>query len=130
MKKLGPTEHQIQSALIEWRDLQSKTRPELEWLHAIPNGMRATPEVGAWMAREGMTRGIPDMCLPVPKRHQGMITYCGLYLEVKTEKGRVTPEQRACQQFLMDNSYRVHVIRSVEQGITAIMDYIGKAYAY
>ena len=126
----GPTEHQIQCAIIEWRDLQCRTRPELEWLHAIPNGMRATPEVGKWMVREGLTRGIPDLCLPVPKRSQGHIIYSALYVEVKTPKGRVTPEQRACHEFLREKGYRVEVVRTVEEGITAIMDYLGKAYAY
>ncbi len=122
---LEPTEHQIQCAVIEWRDLMVRTHPQLRWLHAIPNGMRATPEVGRWMVAEGMTRGIPDLCLPVPKKHQGFVTYCGLYIEVKTSSGKVTPEQGECHEFLRANGYRVDVCRSVDTTVSVILGYLG-----
>ena len=65
--------------------------PELRWLHAVPNGLAASSVIAAAkMKRQGMTKGIPDVCLPVARRGAH-----GLYIELKRKDGgKLSPEQR------------------------------------
>ena len=68
----------------------------LRWLHAIPSGgsrgdtPRSRAIVGGRMKAEGVRKGIADIFLPVPTNY-----HAGLYIEMKKEGGRITPEQKA-----------------------------------
>jgi hypothetical protein len=76
-------EAQHAKALIEWRDRAQGRLPAVRWLHASLNGAHLTPKVAKLMKAEGMTAGVWDFLLP---RHHGprpIITFVGLYLELK-----------------------------------------------
>jgi hypothetical protein len=69
--------------------------PELEWLHAIPNGGPRDGFSGAILKAEGVKKGIPDLFLPVPMPAYGVeaarymqVEYCGLYIEMKRPKSK------------------------------------------
>lgn len=63
--------------------------PELEWLHAIPNGGPRDGFSGALLKAEGVKKGIPDLFLPLPMRFPaGDVRYCGLYIEMKRPKSK------------------------------------------
>lgn len=75
--------------------------PELEWLHAIPNGGPRDGFSGALLKAEGVKKGIPDLFLPVPMNHAPpqvqilgeplppkRVRYCGLYIEMKRPKSK------------------------------------------
>ncbi|TQF00200.1 MAG: hypothetical protein FKY71_04640 [Spiribacter salinus] len=82
-------EHDEQRSLIAWARMAQAKRPELALLHAIPNGGHRNRVAAARIKAEGAARGVPDLCLPVPRgeRH-------GLYIELKAGKGRPSREQR------------------------------------
>jgi len=63
--------------------------------------------------------GIPDLFLPVPtnKSH-------GLFLEVKAQKGRLSPAQASLCDYLKGQGYRVEVVRSVAQGVELVTGYL------
>ena len=81
------TEDQIQQAVIRWSQQANvrKMFPQLALLYHIPNERKCTPQQGARLKRMGVKSGVPDLHLPVARG-----VYHGLYLEMKTEKGRVS----------------------------------------
>ena len=85
MARKKMTETQEQKQLIQW----CRTDPRFQFLFHIPN-----ESVGGqgWMVRNrqmGVRAGVPDLFYPVPA--QG---YHGLFIEMKTEKGRLDPKQK------------------------------------
>lgn len=84
------TEAQHQTAVIKWSQ-QPHIRaryPELALLFHIPNGGTRDSVEGKHLKQQGVKKGVPDLCLPVPKG-----IYHALYIEMKTEKGRTTSDQ-------------------------------------
>lgn len=84
------TELQHQQCVIKWGqqpEIRSKW-PELALLYHIPNERYCTPVQGKQLKRAGVRSGVPDLCLPAPRGG-----YHGLYIEMKTEKGRTSHEQ-------------------------------------
>ena len=88
---------------------------------AIPNGGARHIAVAARLKREGVLAGIPDLFLPVPtnKSH-------GLFLEVKAQKGRLSPAQEEVSNRLMAKGYGFRVVRSVEEAVGAVKEYLGQ----
>jgi hypothetical protein len=85
----GDAEHIEQSLLFQWAEIASGQHPELRLLFAIPNGGHRHKAVAGKLKAEGVRRGVPDLCLPVPR---GQFHAC--YVELKAGKNRPTPEQR------------------------------------
>ena len=106
-----------QRYVIHWFRLQY---PDLQGLlYHIPNGQNVGPKVGARLKASGLVSGIPDLHLAVPTED-----YPGLYIEMKTEKGRNTPTQRHMQQMLKDVGYCVEVCRSFDEARSVITEYL------
>lgn len=57
---------------------EAAVRGCLALLHAIPNGGQRHKAVAGKMKAEGVKRGVPDVCLPVPRG-----PWHGLYIEMK-----------------------------------------------
>nr|WP_294508356.1 hypothetical protein [uncultured Bilophila sp.] len=75
-----PTESQEQKALFDWWRAYARNTP-LVMLH-IPNGGARNAITGSRMKAEGVTAGVPDILLAVPR--QGCH---GLWIELKRRKG-------------------------------------------
>jgi len=114
------TEHQEQAMLITWARHTESHWPELALLHAIPNGGWRGYKTGKMLKAEGLKPGVPDLCLPVA-RHG----YHGLYLEMKSKKGRVRPEQRWWLDALTEQGYLAVVCKGFAQGVDVITEYLG-----
>ena len=84
-----PSEHSEQVALMTWARLQTKKRPALKLLYAVPNAAKRSPRLGAYMKAEGLTAGVPDLCLAWP-----LGGYGGLYIELKSMTGTATESQK------------------------------------
>jgi VRR-NUC domain len=108
-----------QAALMRWAALQQKVWPELKWLHHIPNGGHRTKTTAALLKALGVKPGVFDLFLPVP-RH-GMH---GLYIEMKSKKGRMSPEQMEFGQEMANAGYAVYICRSFDQARHTIMSYL------
>lgn len=72
------TEHGEQTAVMQWSVMNGQHFPNLDLLHAIPNGGDRKAHVGAALKAEGVKKGVPDLFLPVPHG-----AYPGLYIEMK-----------------------------------------------
>ncbi|MDE7389628.1 MAG: VRR-NUC domain-containing protein, partial [Lachnospiraceae bacterium] len=85
------TEAQHQTQVFKWA-LQPAVRrayPELKLLHHIPNGGKRDPIEAKHLKEQGVKSGVPDLHLPVARGG-----YHGLYIEMKTETGRASQNQK------------------------------------
>lgn len=134
-KKRGDPEHQEQKAVFEWAQALEGQHPELELLHAIPNGggrpskQRYDKKTGrmvrysveaAKLKAEGVKPGVPDVMLPVAR--QG---FHGLYIEMKADRGRTSKDQRRWIDRLRAEGYRVEVAVGWVAAARILAEYLG-----
>lgn len=74
--------------------------PELALLFHIKNETKEGAQQVAVDRAAGVKKGVPDLCLPVPKG-----VYHGLYIELKTEKGRTSQAQDWWGEKLREQGY-------------------------
>lgn len=91
-----------------------------EIIRHIPNGGNRSKSEGANFKKMGVIAGTPDWLLPVPRQGYG-----SLYIEQKTKKGTVRPEQKVQKKLLEDMGNKVLVCRTVAETIKEIKDYLG-----
>jgi hypothetical protein len=113
------TEHDIQAHVVTWARLMAHTHPELQLLFAIPNGGWRGPITGAKLKAEGVLPGVPDLCLPVARGG-----HFGLYIEMKTPQGRVSPVQRTILERLHTEGYQVAICYSYDGAIGLLGRYL------
>tara|TARA_R110000803_G_scaffold139356_1_gene206028 strand:- start:78 stop:491 length:414 start_codon:yes stop_codon:yes gene_type:complete len=116
------SESEEQSNLIEWAASQENIYPELKLLYAIPNqggAGKAAIIRGQRMRREGMRKGIPDLCLPVSRGN-----FLTLYIEMKFGKGRLSPEQAQWISLLSSVGHNCQVCHSFEEGVNTLINYL------
>ena len=129
LRTMRSTEHDIQSALFTWAQLQTAQHPELGLMFAIPNGgkrEKRQDRKGRWFSpiaqklkREGVKRGTPDIFLPCARGGSH-----GLFIEMKAPDGRVSPDQAGVHKLLWEEGYAVIVCYSLEGAITLITWYL------
>lgn len=93
---------------------------------AIPNGGRRSAREAALMKAEGVTAGAPDWMLFAP-RHGAS----GLAIEFKspTGTGRLSEAQKAFHDRLRGEGWRVHIVKTAEEGWTLLTAYLTGAPA-
>lgn len=84
-----PTESEEQKALFNWIRLSCGKHPELRLAYHIPNEGKRTVASGARLKREGLSPGVPDICVPVAKGK-----YHALYIELKRREGGKTSKNQ------------------------------------
>lgn len=110
-------ESQIQRSCKKWFDYQYGQFSQL--LFAVPNGGLRGKREAAIMKAEGMTAGVADMILLVPKKG-----YASLCIEFKTEKGRQTQLQKDWQRNAEMHGNKYVVVRSFSQFVKEITAYL------
>jgi hypothetical protein len=120
-KPPGPSEHQIQSAVISWWDKVGAKRYGLpnNLLFAIPNGGARDAITGSRLKAEGVRAGAPDLMLAVP--FDGL---AGLFIEMKTGTGAVAESQSTFMADLRQQNYETAIARSLDQAIEVIEAYL------
>lgn len=113
--KIEMTERQSQICVIEYLR-KHKDKP---LYYAVPNGGSRHKIEAANLKREGVMPGVPDICICEPRG-----AYHGLYIEMKSKKGRVSDSQRNFQVALADRGYDVHVCYGASEAIEVIDDYL------
>ena len=103
MKNLTPTEHLEQITLIAWYRRTYKN----ELLIAIPNGGKRHIKTAQAMKQEGVSKGFPDLFLPMPNNQ-----FYGLFIEMKRQKGgTVSKDQKAWLEYLNSVGYQATVCK-------------------
>lgn len=91
-----PTEHEEQRDFVSWF---RRNHPGVR-IFAIPNGGARSITTAARLKVEGVSRGVPDLCVPA----------WNLWVEMKRKKkSRVDPEQKDWHQYLTDIGHVVIV---------------------
>lgn len=107
------SEAQEQRAVIEW----------CEWMRVpcyhIPNGGSRDKREAANLKRQGVKAGVPDLCIPVPAGG-----YHGLYIEMKSPKGKPTERQAEWIRLLRENGYAAYVCKGASSAIACIECYL------
>lgn len=116
-KAPGPTEAQIQRQIISYLRVQLPGAVVAHVPNAIDIAGKQAARAVAKAAREGMLPGFPDL----------ICIWCGevFFVEVKTDKGRLSPAQKRVIDAIRRNVGRVIVARSCDDlagYVTAIKD--------
>ena len=82
-------------------------------------GTRVVCSGGARLKAMGMQTGFPDLFLAVPRR--GMH---GLFIEMKSETGRLEPSQREMLALLSERGYATAVCRSLDDFCHVVDSYL------
>ena len=112
-------EHNEQVAFFRWARLQEGIYPELALMFAIPNGGHRHISVARKLKAEGVKAGVPDIFLPISRGE-----YCGLFIEMKTGKNKLTESQRKYKIQLETQGYYVEVCYDWEQASKIIGNYL------
>lgn len=101
----------------------------LSLIYAIPNGAALTrkqDKKGKWyspqankLLAEGLRPGVPDLCLPVPRKD-----YCGLYIEMKAGRNKPTEEQEAFLNALAGQGYLAVVCWGWDDARRTLCEYL------
>jgi hypothetical protein len=116
---LHPTEHEEAVLFSGWCEAEGHTDPRLSLLFAIPNGGHRHIGVARKMKAEGVKRGVPDYCLPIPRGE-----YHGLFIELKTKTGSTSKDQKQWLQALTQQGYLAVVAKGADDAIAAIQKYL------
>lgn len=127
LRRIKPTESQIQCAIMEWANntfvdhpLSGKTCIG-SYLIKIPNEGKRSFHQGKKMKKEGLKKGVSDLFLSFPSK-QG---FNGFWIELKRKGKQPTQDQLDFLVRMIKVGYRADCLYSVEEGIHAIKDYLG-----
>ena len=124
-------EHNIQCACVRWFNLQWPQYRGL--LFAVPNGGARSKATAGKLKAEGVVAGVSDLILLVPDNYETLATprsgtwyhsIHALCIEMKTAKGRQSPEQKEWAEKVRKYGYRYVVVRSLEEFIAVVNDHL------
>lgn len=115
-----PRESQEQTWLMQWARYASVKYPEIDLLYHCPNGGSRNAIEAARLKAQGVKKGVPDLCLPVPRGD-----YHGLYIELKRQKnGVLSADQKQWIENLRKQGYRVEVCKGFQSAADVIEEYL------
>lgn len=118
MKYALRSEDTEQINVISWAGWQRNVFPELRLLHHCPNGGSRNKAEAVKLKQMGTMAGVPDLHLPVPKG-----IYCGLYIEMKYDKGRVEDSQKEFLRMAASYGNYCVVCYGAEEAIRILKEY-------
>ena len=110
-------EHDTQVACVRWFRCQYCQFSHA--LFAVPNGGRRDAVTGAKMKAEGVLAGVSDLILLKSNR-----AYGALLIEMKTNKGHLSDNQKLWQSLITQDRYKYVVCHSLDEFILEINDYM------
>lgn len=136
---MNQEEHNIQCACVRWFNLQWPQYRGL--LFAVPNGGARSKATAGKLKAEGVVAGVADLILLVPRNTNPQKTpygeicieidgqipeiwYHALCIEMKTEKGRQSPEQKEWQAKVEVQCYKYAVCRSLDEFMAVVNGYL------
>lgn len=113
-RKNKSPEHDIQVALI---GLLESIEPKPLYTATV-GGVRLAIHTAKKMKEAGYSSGVPDLLIFEPRGF-----YNGLAIEVKTEKGRASDEQKAWAKALNDRGWRAEICKGFDECADVISEY-------
>ena len=115
----GWSEAEEQEALMNWASMSRGKYPQLFWLFHIPNGGTRHPAEALHLKRMGVKPGVPDLFLPFPVK-----PYHGLWIEMKSERGRATSLQKEWIEQLRKFGYAAFVCMGFKSAQDCLLQYL------
>jgi hypothetical protein len=118
-------ESKIQTACVTWFRITPKYRKVYNLLFSIPNGAKLAgnqqqrARQGKRLKSEGLVPGVADLFLAIPSGD-----LCGLFIEMKTKKGRQQDSQKAFERSVIEAGYGYVICRSLEDFQNAVLEYL------
>lgn len=116
-RKPRDIEHKLQCQMVRWFRLQYPSMKHN--LFSVPNGGRRDAVTGAKLKEEGQLAGVSDLIFLKANRF-----YHGLLIEVKTDKGRQSDNQKEWEQKIINDGFKYIVVRSLDQFIEEVNRYL------
>lgn len=108
---MKPTsEHVHQRRYVEWVRL---THPGIR-IFAVPNGGKRGRLEAMRLVAEGVSAGVPDLCVPAWR----------LWVEMKTETGRLSPVQKDWIEYLRSIGDTVIVAHGFDDAVTQTEEFL------
>ena len=122
------SEHDEQVAVMDWIFRNLRDYPELDLVFSVPNGaMMGGGRQGAIRANilkaEGMRPGTPDLVIPSPRGG-----YFGMFLEMKTKKGKLSENQEQFIDQAKYYGYHCVVAYGADEAIEYLKEYLSQPY--
>lgn len=116
------SEAREQSLVYRWSTKQSvrEAAPAIAFLYHCPNGEKRDKVTANQLKAMGVKPGVPDLTLPA-----AMHPFRGLVIEMKTDTGTLSPEQKVWLQHYLAQQWRVEVCRSAAEAHAVLCDYFG-----
>lgn len=105
-------EASIQRVCVKWFRLHYPR----SLIAAIPNGGSRNVIEAVNLKAQGVLAGIPDLVILGPRGFT-------LWVEVKTETGKLTKNQRNMYEWMHDNGHKIKIIRSFEDFMSEMEKY-------
>lgn len=105
--------------VFSWAEWNRQRYPALKLLHHIPNGGSRNKAEAVKLKQMGVRAGVPDLHLPVPRG-----VYCGLYIEMKYDRGRVERSQKEFLQAAAEAGNFCVVCYGADMAIRVLEEYM------
>lgn len=115
------SESKIQQSCVTWFKMQYRQLWDDGVFYHIPNERKCSDSVGARLKREGVVRGVADLCLAI-SRHG----YIHLYIEMKQPGKYQQPHQKAWEQGVKKHGNMYAVVKSLDQFMQLINWYVNE----
>lgn len=106
-------ESRTQQAIIKYSKLSHID------VFSIPNGADVSAVNRTRLKGEGLLPGVPDLFFPIANKG-----FHGLFMEVKSNKGKLSKEQKTVMKKLTENGYKCVVVFSLDNAIKEIESYL------
>lgn len=110
-------QHELQVSCVNWFSYEHQEYKGL--LFAVPNGGRRDAVTGGMLKADGVVAGVSDLILLVPRKG-----HHALCIEMKTAVGRQSEAQKEWQWRVEAQGYRYDVVRSLQEFISTINNYL------
>ena len=112
-------EQREQQAVFAWINAHIQDYPELVTAYHIPNEGKRSRVGGANQVRQGLRRGMPDICLPAAR-----MGWNSLYIELKAGRNTTTKDQEGMIMRLRQYKNLALVAREAAEACDLIMEYL------
>lgn len=109
------SESKLQISMVKWFRLAYPKRH----LFSIPNGGNRSAITGAILKAEGARAGVADLFLM-----HGNSQFHGLWIEVKTDKGKQSPSQKEFEIDALNNGYDYKIVKSLDEFMDVVTIYL------
>lgn len=115
-------EHEIQKAIIKHCKTMAIVHDCYKFIYAVPNGGQRDVRVAKKLKAEGVLAGVSDLVIPWASH-----PYHGAYIEVKTENGRLSDNQKEFLRAMAGRGYYAVTVYGLADAIEVIDNYLGVA---